>query len=144
MKVVKNSNDPESMSSLLEEYMFQKEAHSILKESCSAPDVKGFLIISEDSDLYHKYCRYVMVCEYCSIVPGHHATLSLHSALVQHEAKRPMLTEKEWKDVSMEIMDALNILQESDLYHNDVKSDNILLAFKGEHCASDHYRFWFI
>ena len=72
----------------------------------------------------------MMVSEYCCWIPHSCSSLSLQLALYEHKAGRPILTTQELHHVIEALLDAVHILQQRDLYHCDIKSNNVMLQFR--------------
>ena len=67
---------------------------------------------------------YLLVLQFCN-VEGKAYTLhrTLHSRTLA-------LKNQEWFDVILQLLEALNVLHNSGLIHQDIKGDNILLTYK--------------
>ena len=121
--VIKISNKPSAIE-VLTEFMFQEHAHRVLKGACTTPAPKGFIRVKEGDRF-----TYMMVSKYLSVIPNVKSTLSIHQALKEHENSKPILSVIEWREVCLSLIDAVNTLQSNDIYHIDLKHDNILLLF---------------
>ena len=121
-------NDTTKLGSLLKEYMFQELAHGILERQCTAPKPLG-LIPWKDAYAQPWQVEYMMVSEFCSVVPGKGVPLSAADALKEHEAKRPLLSDGEWREVITKLIRATQKLNNNNIYHIDLKPDNVMLQF---------------
>ena len=129
IKVPKQHTDEKAMRRLLREYMLQHHAYHALQNhaasgkhsvSCSAPRPIGFIKHRTSSgDVY------MIVSEFCSVLSAAEINFTLKKALEKHEC----FTLTEWRDICLTIIEGLAILQKNDIYHLDIKSDNILLRF---------------
>ena len=108
---------------LLFEYMFQEQAHSLLKGSCTVPEPIG--IIRQHAEPPYGY---IMVARFVPLYPGASNNVILKRAAVKHR-ENPLLSLKDWRRVFLSLITAFETLQANDIYHNDVKSNNILLRF---------------
>ena len=133
MKVLKESDHQKLLKDQLREYMYQHIAYSVLSGPCRAPKPHGFFCLKNDSLLRNYYCSYIMVSEYISVLPLSCASLTLDKALKEHSTGRPILTSKAWRDVSLALIEAATTLHQHDLYHNDLKANNIMLSFTEDH-----------
>ena len=124
---LKDSNYLNNLSLLLREYMFQELAHKILDRQCTAPKPLGF-IPWKNNPGDCSTVQYMMVSEFCSVIPGDCTPLSVAQALIEHN-KRPLLSAKEWSGVIRKLIRASEKLNEADLYHVDLKPDNVMLQF---------------
>ena len=125
--VIKMSNrlsNPNVVYRFLKEFMFQEHAHSVLQGTCAVPEPKGFIRVEEGGGII-----YMMVSEFCSVIPDAEAALSMNQAIKEHMNHKPILSLTEWRDVCVSLIDAVNTLQSNDIYHIDLKTDNILLQF---------------
>ena len=113
---------------MLNEFMYQEKAHSLLKGTkCSAPQPKGVIRIINNTVSFGYI--YLSVSEYIPIVHDARCTLTIYDAMVTHMRGKPLLKKEEWKDVLLALIDTTERLQENDVYHNDIKSDNVMLYF---------------
>ena len=125
--VIKMSNEFSNSNVVhhfLREYMFQEHAHHVLKGRCSVPKPKGIIRMKQGDSL-----NYMIVSEFCSVIPDVASALSINQALKEHLNHRSILSLTEWKDVCISLIDAVHTLQSNDIYHIDLKTDNILLQF---------------
>ena len=124
--VIKLMMDPDApLIRLLEEYAMQRRASHVLRDGCSAPEVKGILVLKEDAKLRRDYYPYLLVQEFCAFASGA-VGLTLDAALKQN-AKSPMFSETEWEDISFKLLHGTNQLQKHNIHHLDLHSENILL-----------------
>ena len=104
---------------LLKEYMFQQQAHALLKENCKTPQPLGFIRV-------RKKGIYMMVSKFCPFLPGYYSVLTLKDALSSH-ATRPRLRKCEWRNVCLSLITAVLTLQRGNIYHNNICHKNVLL-----------------
>ena len=118
--------DTKQLSLLLKEFMHQDLAHKALDRNCRAPRPLGFIPRRSDpSD--PKSVQYMMVSEFCAVIPGDCVPLSVAEALMQH-SKRPLLSTKEWREIMRKLIRSTEKLnEETKIYHLDLKPDNIML-----------------
>ena len=72
--------------------------------------------------------EYMMVCEFCSAIPGECSPLSVIQTLTKH-SKGPLLSAKESSEVIRKLIRAAEKLNGADFYHIDLKPDNVMLQF---------------
>ena len=116
------------------EFTLQAKAHQVLGRH--APDVVGFLQVKKSSSL-NKGCpegqmRYLPVMEFCPLVPDSKVSMTLLQAAFCHLGGTRMLSKKEWANIFLTLIDKVNNLQSNDIYHLDLKPDNIMLCFDGD------------
>ena len=118
--------DEESARDLLYEYMQQNRAAKALSNAaCTTPFAIGFVRTKAPDDEFHTY---MMVSELVPIISGSYATLTVKTAL-QKQKEKPLLGRSEWKHIIYDLVDAVDILQRNAIYHNNIKTDSILLHF---------------
>ena len=129
VKIPLASNDDDGyIRDMLKEFMYQEKAHNLLKGTkCAAPQPKGFIRIV-DNTVPLGY-TYLSVSEFIPIVEDARCTLSIYDAMETHVKGNPVLKKEEWKNVLLALIDATETLQKNDIYHNDIKSDNVMLYF---------------
>ena len=108
---------------LLFEYMLQEEAHSLLKGSCTVPEPIGFIRQHAEPPY-----GYIMVARFVPLYPGASNSVILKTAALKHK-ETPLLSIKDWRDIFLSLITAFETLQAHDIYHNDVKDNNIILRF---------------
>ena len=96
--------DSKKLALLLREYMFQDLAHKVLDRQCTAPKPLGFIPwLSNPAD--RSTTEYMMVSEFCSVIPGENTTLTVEQALKEHN-KQPLLSANEWREVIRKLIRA--------------------------------------
>ena len=107
----------------LYEYMLQQHAYSLLKGTCTVPEPIGLIkkrIGTSEA--------YIQVGRFQAMYPGATASIQLVDAM-RHHRRCPLLTIRQWRDVCLSLITAFETLQANDIYHNDIKPNNILLRF---------------
>ena len=140
-KLIKKKDEDEdgeqAIYSMLKEYMYQWRAFNILqkaqttnpeKDIAGVPQPIGFLKIKNTRK--HRFCEYMLVSEYCSLLPDASSAMSMAEALNANRDNRAILSLREWRDVSVGLLRASHELQKHDVYHNDLKPPNVMIEFK--------------
>ena len=117
--------DDKRIYELLKEYMFQDQAHQVLKETCRTPQPLGLIYVRKKE-------IYMMVSKFCPFLPGYYSVLTLKDALSSH-ATRPRLKSIEWRNICLSLISAAKKLQKNDIYHNNICHKNILLEVSDNH-----------
>ena len=113
---------------VLFEYMFHEQAHRALKDSsCTVPEPIGIFRKKQEKP----YC-YIIVSRFIPIYPGTVNTLTLGDAAEYHYRK-PLISLKDWRNICLSLITAFETLQAIDIYHNDVKDNNVLVR-----CYENH------
>ena len=115
---------------IIKEYVMQRRAREIL--NTQVPQVLGFMWLKQTSTLTkfpNCFWRLVIVSEFCSMMPNIPVAIPLNKAYRLHGSGQSMLTKEQWRELMLAIMDSAKRLQENNLYHLDIKPDNILLHF---------------
>ena len=103
--------------------MLLEHAHHVLNGYCKAPKPLGFI---RQRPVPNEPYEYMMVSQYCPVLPGYYSSLTLVEALALH-AKKPIIRKIEWRNICLSLIHATQLLQKNDIYHNDLVSCNILL-----------------
>ena len=118
-----------TVRNLLFEYMLQYEAFSVLKGTCSAPQPLGIMRKAnpnpEPGGPAHLYC---LVAKFVPLYPGAYSSMILLNAYQRHTTK-PLIHIRTWRNICLSLITAFRTLQANDIYHNDVKANNIMLHF---------------
>ena len=125
MKLDNGRTAPYEIYHLMNEFMFQDQAHNVLKPKYNVPQPKGFVRMEMQPGKH----SYMMVSEFCAVVPSVTCSLSMQQALNEHARGTPLLTTEEWKVACAKLIEIAYHLQSFDIYHLDIKPDNVLLQF---------------
>ena len=126
--VVKISFENNNLVSLLHEYMHQERTHRALRgSSCTAPAPLGFIRMRSNTATIGY--MYLLVSEFCPVVPNAKSALTMFKAMNEHMAGRPLLSIEDWKSISLALIDATITFLRNDIYHNDIKTDNVMICF---------------
>ena len=119
----------ESMRSMLLEFMHQEQAHNLLQGTkCTSPRPIGFIrIVNQSLPLGYNI---LTVSEFVPVVPDARCTLTMTRAVQEHVRGNPLLEKDDWLDVILALIDATDTLHRNDMYHNDIKLDNIMLRLE--------------
>ena len=115
---------------LLTEYALQRSAWHTLKDGCSAPEIKGIMILKDEARLERDFFPYLLVQDFCGFTSGGVRSLTLKAALEEH-SKNPMFTKTQWEDICLKLLRGVNQLQKQNIHHLDIHSENILLQMEG-------------
>ena len=120
------------MHKILNEFRFQEKAHHVLHGSvCTVPKPIGFLRL-KSNPRWKNYLRYVIVSEFCGVLPTVPIGLDLAAVLNCEHHENSILNKSEWKEIILALIDALKLLQDNDIYHIDLQPQNIMLQFLDE------------
>ena len=113
---------------ILYEYMYQAKAYLALREKAcmDAPRPKGLLRWKVRSS-QGETIVYVLVSTFCAVLPQTVTHLSLHNALSEHMAGKPILTTEEWRNLFLSLIEGLKTFNGRGVCHNDIKEDNVLI-----------------
>ena len=130
IKFPKSATDAELCRKLLFEYMMQDHAHTCTYHGmCTVPKPLGFIRYDISNYIMgEKGLAYLFVSTFCPVDPGASITLDLKRALRLHSFK-PILTVMEWKNICKYLIEGFESLQKNDIYHNNVRSSDVLLQF---------------
>lgn len=97
----------------------------------SAPKLEGILYLDmETRTRMGVNCPYAAVSELAGAYPGLPYTLSVDDALMTRRVGNPILSREEWMDVIARMAHLTNNLQKIQVFHLDIKADNVLLQFR--------------
>ena len=111
---------------LLFEYMLQHHAYRVLKGTCTTPKPIGFLR-KRSLEAANPYL-YIMVAKFVPVYSGSPTTMVLETAYMKHKTC-PVVGVRQWRDICLSLITAFETLQANDIYHNDLKGDNVMLYF---------------
>ena len=132
VKLIQHENSMTTLAGLLKEYAFQRKGSKIFMNGKRfVPKAIGILRLKSTSPMAQRYCSYMLVSEYCSLANGLPQSLSLHTAIKLHKEGRILFTDKQWEKLCLDILDAVNALNTNNIYHLDIKPNNIVLQFHG-------------
>ena len=117
---------------MLDECAMQTLASITLKDGCRAPEVKGFMVLEKNSKLRELCFPYLIVQEFCGILPGSTSSLSIRTALEEQIKGNPVLSERQWEDVSLQLLRGADQLAQVPIHHLDIKHENLLLQMVGD------------
>ena len=116
------------LGALIKEYMFQKMANNALNGFlCTTPEPKGFVCVH--SNFSPSGYEYILVSEFAAIFPDAKCTLTIDRAIKEHKNGKPLLNISDWQRVCLSLIIATDVLKANDLFHNDIKTDNVLISF---------------
>ena len=115
------------VNNMLHEYMLQHHAHEVLKEErCSAPKPLGILRYKTRAG--SNTCTYFIVSQYTPIIPGSPVVATLNKVLQTH-VTNSLLSLIEYRNLFLYLIEALELLQKNDIYHNALSLQNVVLRF---------------
>ena len=128
IKIPHKPCDGKRICLLINEYMYHKKAYEVMIGKCRTTKPIGSIRQSLGSRQPHIY---MIVSKYCPLVPGYYSSLTLSEALLLH-AKKPICRKIEWRNICLSLIRGVQTLQWNDIYHNDIKLNNVLLEISGD------------
>lgn len=117
-----------SSRTILQEFVMQSKAQQVLDDR--VPKMMGIACLKATSNLTKNYNRLVLVSEYCSICKNVPVAMTLENALLLRDDGQMIMSKKQWGDFILAMMDDVSTLQTNNLYHLDLKPDNILIRLQ--------------
>ena len=132
VKLIQGKNNVSLLSALLQEYGYQRKASRVFcNGKAVAPKPVGILRLTNSSPLAKQNNPYMLVSEYFPLAHGVPQSLALDRAIHMHNSGRKLLTNEQWAQVSLDILEVVNALNMNNIVHLDIKPGNILLHIQG-------------
>ena len=114
-----------NLKSMLIEIGMATKAHYYLHQK----SVKYLALLKLRNDSYwaRDYQQYVSVCEFCAVIPGIPVAVTVQDAIMKYPTR--MISRTQWRDIFSMLIEITYILYQVNIFHLDLKPDNIILCF---------------